>query len=204
MAPFMHAFLNRKPSTFGETVIYSAPPEASLLPTVSAATALPEPSPARTVSTLPASATAIPIRTQETTHVGAIVPADGIVAIVLFNDLMHNEKALSAFIVDLGIRKRNEGNDEPVRVLAIGPIASPGQRPLTQYLGGVIKAMTVFLVDTKSSDLFRLLGANDHSEKPVNATYLVKDGSIVWESIPTKASQPHDIDGLYKAIAHHS
>ena len=183
---------------------YFVPPEAPLAPTANVATTHPESPPARTVSTFPASATVIPIRTQETTNFGAIVPVEGLVAVMIFNDLMHNERALSAYVVDLSVRKRNEGRDEPVTALAIGPIVSPGQRSLTQYLGSVVKAMTVHLVDTKTSDLFRLLGATDRYEKSVNATYLVKDGAIVWENIPTKASQPHDVEGLYKAIDLHS
>ncbi len=185
-------------------MIQSALPETTCVPTASAATALPESPPARTVSTFPASATVIPIRTQETTNFGAIVPVEGLVAVMIFNDLMHNERALSAYVVDLSVRKQNEGRDEPLAAFALGPIASPGQRSISQYLGGVIKAMSVHLVDTKASDLFRLLGATDRYDKTVNATYLIKDGAIVWENIPTLSSQPHDVDGLYKAIALHS
>jgi len=163
----------------------------------------PESPPARAVATLAASATAIPISTQQTAHVGEIVPANGLVALVIFSDLMHGDKTLSAFHVDLAVRARQELTANRVRVLAFGPIVSPGQRSLTQYMGGVIKAMSVSLVD-KTSDLFRLLGATDRAEKPTNAVYLVRNGAIVWENVPTRADRPHDLEGLCQAATLHS
>ena len=154
--------------------------------------------------TLPASATAISTVTDEELHASLIVPTGGLVILVLFNDLMHDERMLSAYLVGLAIRSRQEGIASPIPVFAFGPVASPGRRQLATYMRGVVRTMDVFLVDTKASNLFRILNAAGTNGKPYNASYLVKDGTIVWENIPTRADALHDIDGLLAAIARYT
>ena len=114
---------------------------------------------------------------------------------------MHDDRKLSAYLVGLDLRSRLPESDEVVRVIAFGPLKSPGLNPTSQFMNGLVRTMETYIVDTKASDLFRFLKAVESGSKPTNAVYLVRDGTIVWENTPARSSHPHDIDGLSAAIS---
>lgn len=154
--------------------------------------------------TLLASATVIKTDDEQPIPVGELIPARGLVALFFFEDLIHDKRPLGACRVDELIDAKNGALAEPITVLAFGPSSDARRARTAEYVRMTVKKMTVSLVKNVDDPLVCLLQAHDPSRKPTNATFLVKDGDVVWAHIPSRPDQAHDLEGLFKAVDHHA